>query len=343
MLRAIALREEHLEDAALLVSNRYRRLWEQEQHLPYRYAEVANLLPLLQNILSASGIGVATFHGDRLVGFLTGWQMPSFRGKRSTYSPEWANAADPEDSAHIYEEMYSHIAAAWVADKYVAHYISLFPNDVDALRAWHWMGFGMIAVDGLRSLDSIQGNYANVTIRRAELQDIDHVMELQEGLWKYMKGTPVFLLTEKRDRSYYEEWLRDPNKVIWLAYWKGEPVAFIRLGPSDNDVCTIIIDEKTTSIYAAFTKEKVRKEGVATALLDHALKSARVSGYERCAVSFEPMNLIGKRFWLKYFKPVCLSVVRHIDDRVTKVGGSHDDIRSSDLKVTKVDGEDCSI
>jgi predicted GNAT family acetyltransferase len=84
-------------------------------------------------------------------------------------------------------------------------------------------------------------------------------------------------------------------------------------------VCTIIYDEKTTSIYAAFTKERVRGEGIATVLLDHALMSARATGYERCAVPFEPMNLIGTRFWLKYFKPVCYSVLRHIDDRINRV------------------------
>jgi GNAT superfamily N-acetyltransferase len=318
MLKVVSLSEEHLEDAALLVSNRYRRLCEQEPHLPHSYAEETNLLPLLQEILNASGVGVAAIRGDRLVGFLTGWQMPSFRGKRSTYSPEWANAADLEDSKRIYEEMYSHLAAAWVADKYVAHYISLFPNDVDALRAWHWMGFGMISIDGLRGLDSIQGYDVDVHIRRAELQDLELVMELHEDLRQYMQGTPIFLLSEKRDQSYYEEWLRNPDKVVWVAYRNEEPVAFMRLGPADDDVCTIIMDEKTTSIYSAFTKEKVRGGGIATALLAHALKSARTSGYERCAVSFEPMNLIGTRFWLKYFKPVCLSVVRYIDDRLTQ-------------------------
>ena len=318
MLKTVSLREDHLDDAALLVSHRYRRLCEQEPRLPHSYVEVTNLMPLLQNILRASGIGVASFQGDRLVGFLTGWQMPSFRGKRSTYSPEWANAADLEDSAHIYEELYSHLAAAWVADKYVAHYISLFPNDVDAMRAWHWMGFGMISVDALRGLDSIQNNDANVTIRRAELQDLEQVMELHEDLWQYHKEAPIFLLAEKRDRSYYEEWLRKPDKVVWLAYWEEEPVAFMRLGPADDDVCTIIVDEKTTSIYAAFTKEKARKEGIATALLDLAVQSARDSGYERCAVSFEPMNLLGTRFWLKYFKPVCYSILRIVDDRLTQ-------------------------
>jgi len=313
LLQVTALKEDHLEDAARLVSDRYRRLCEQESHLPGRYAEVNNLLPLLQNIFNASGIGVAAIRGDRLVGFLTGWQMPSFRGKRSTYSPEWANAADLEDSQRIYEEMYSQLAAVWVADKYVAHYISLFPNDVNALSAWHWMGFGMFSVDAIRGLDSIQGCDVDVRIRRAELQDLEQVVELHEALWTYMQGTPVFFLTEKRDRSYYEEWLRNPDKVVWLAYSKDEPVAFMRLGPADDDVCTIIYDEKTTSIYAAFTQEKARGEGVATALLDHALKSARASGYERCAVPFEPMNLLGKRFWLKYFNPVCFSVLRDID------------------------------
>ncbi len=318
MLKVTPLKEEHLEDAAVLVSNRYSRLCEQEPHLPHRYAEVDNLLPLLREIWNASGIGMEAIHGTRLVGFLTGWQMPSFRGKRSTYSPEWANAADLEESQRIYEEMYSQLAAVWVADKYVAHYISLFPNDVTALRAWHWLNFGMVSVDAIRGLDSIQVYDENVSIRRAELQDLEQVMELHEALWQYMKGTPVFLLTEKRDRSYHEEWLRNPDKVVWLAYWNEEPVAFMRVGPADDEVCTIIYDEKTTSIYAAFTKEKVRGKGIATALLDHALQSARAAGYERCAVPFEPMNLLGTRFWLKYFNPVCLTVLRHIDARLTQ-------------------------
>ncbi len=337
MFQTTALKEEHLEEAALLAGLRYRRLCEQEPCLPRRYAEVTQLLPLLQKILHTSGVGVATFQGGRLVGFLTGWQMPSFRGKKSTYSPEWANAAIPDDSARIYEEMYSHLAAAWVTDGYVAHYISLFPNDVAALRALRWLGFGMIALDALRGLDPIQDHDETVTIRRAEPQDLEPVIELHEDLRQYMRGAPIHLPTEKKDRSYYEEWLQDPDKVVWLAYCKEEPVALMRLGPADEEVCTIIVDEKTTSIYAAFTKEKARREGIATAVLNHALTSAQAAGYERCAVSFEPMNLLGTRFWLKYFKPVCFSVVRHIDDRLIEVGSSHEAVLPRDLKGMKHD------
>jgi GNAT superfamily N-acetyltransferase len=178
------------------------------------------------------------------------------------------------------------------------------------------MGFGMVSVDALRGVDSIPDSDVNLHIRHAELLDIQQVMELHEALWQYEKGTPIFLITPKRDRSYYEEWLQNPNKVVWLAYRKDEPVALMRLGPAYDDVCTIICDEKTTSIYAAFAKEEIRRNGIATALLDHALKFAKNSGYERCAVSFEPMNVLGTRFWLKYFYPVCFSIVRYIDDRV---------------------------
>jgi hypothetical protein len=81
MLTVISLKEEHLEDAATLVSNRYRQLCAQEPYLPYQYAELDALLPLLREIWDASGNGVAAIRGDKLVGFLTGWRMPSFRGK----------------------------------------------------------------------------------------------------------------------------------------------------------------------------------------------------------------------------------------------------------------------
>lgn len=322
MLKTVPLSEEHLEDAARLVSRRYQRLREQEPHLPRRFAEVNTITPLLQDLLGIPGAGVAAIRRNRLVGFLTGWHMSSFRGKKSTFSLEWANGADLEESGRIYEEMYSTLAAAW-GDRSSAHYIGLFPNDIQALRAWHWLGFGMIAVDAIRGMEPIGDGKAEVDIRRARPEDIEAVMDLHEALRQYMKGSPTFLLTEKMERNYYEEWLGDPSKVIWLAYLDGEPVAFMRLGPADENACTIIVEKQTTSIYAAFTKEKVRNTGIAIALLNHALKSARESGYGRCAVSFEPMNLLATRFWMKYFKPVCYWVVRHLDERLTQAGDPH--------------------
>jgi GNAT superfamily N-acetyltransferase len=318
MLNIIPFREEHLEDAARLVCDRYQRLREQVPDLPQRYSDVNSLTPLLQNILKPDIPGVAAIQGNRMVGFLTAWQMPDFRGKRSIYAPEWANAAVLEHSARIYEVMYSRISGEWLAEKYFAHYLSIFPNDLQALQYWNWVGFGMFAVDALRALDSIPVGDTGIHIRRAGLQDIEQVMALQDELWEYIKSPPIFILSERYDRKYYEAWLLDPGKGIWLACSQDEPLAFMRMGPAAEDVCTIIIDEKTTSIYAAFTREQARREGIATALLAHALKFACACGYQRCAVPFEPMNPLGSRFWLRHFQPVCYSFLRNIDDRLVQ-------------------------
>jgi GNAT superfamily N-acetyltransferase len=197
----------------------------------------------------------------------------------------------------------------------------MFPHDRKVLDTWHWLGFGMISVDGIRSLAPLPDCNWTGQIRRAEMHDLEHVLALSDDLWHFMQTSPTFLLSPRRDRSYYEEWLQNPEKLVWLAYEQGAPVAFLQLGPADPDVCTIIQDESTTSIYAAFTKENVRGTGITTALLGHALRTARESGYTRCAVSFEPMNTVASRFWLRHFNPACYSVFRHIDERVipTKV------------------------
>jgi GNAT superfamily N-acetyltransferase len=131
-----------------------------------------------------------------------------------------------------------------------------------------------------------------------------------------MKESPVFFIPEELSKVDLLQWLEDPHRAIWMAFVDGEPMAYMQMGPANDDVCTIIYDEKTTSIYGAFTIESLRGGGIASALLDRALASAREAGYQRCAVDFETMNLLGTRFWLRHFKPVCLSLLRYVDDRV---------------------------
>lgn len=316
-LEIVPLRKAHLQDAAALTSSRYKELRERVPSLPPRYAEISTLLPLLRNIVGA-GPGVAAIRGGQLVGFLSGWLLPSFRGKRAAFSPEWANGADLGNSRRIYEEMYAHLAASWVADGCYTHLIGMLVNDRDGINGWHWLGFGMIAEDGVRDLQPVQGREASVDIRRARLQDLDQVMMLSEALRQYSAASPIFLInTEKRDRGYYEEWLQDPGKALWLAYHDTEAVAYLELGPANEDASTIIYDEKTTSITGAFTREETRGKGIATALLNRSLEWARAQGYERCAVDFEPMNPLAARFWLRHFQPVCYALVRHVDERAT--------------------------
>jgi GNAT superfamily N-acetyltransferase len=311
-LDVVRLEEKHLEDAALLVSNRYQDLRRQVPSLPYRYAEVDTLLGLLRDIVDA-GPGVAAIRGGRLVGFLASWLIPSFRGRRSAFSPEWANGARLTGSRRIYEALYAHISASWVADGHVTHLISLLANDRDGIDAWNWLGFGLGAADAVRDLQPASGLDGAVEVRRAGPQDLEQVLALAASLCHHLASPPIFLpQEEKDDRAHYQQELHDPNRAFWLAYDGAEAVAYLEQGPASRDASTIIVDEKTTSITGAFTWEQARGRGIGTALLNRALEWARAHGYERCAVDFEPMNTSAARFWLRHFQPICYALIRHV-------------------------------
>jgi GNAT superfamily N-acetyltransferase len=316
-IEVLPLGEEHVEAAAALVSKRYAILRDQVPLLPPRYGEVSALLPLLHGIVGA-GPGVAAIRHGRLVGFLGSWMIPSFRGSRAAFSPEWANAAEVDEKRLIYEEMYTQLSALWAEGGCLTHLIGTLVNDGDAMDVWHWLGFGMIAADAVRDLQPVAGTGSDVNIRRGGREDIGAVMELSEALQRHMASAPTFLVQEEhRDRCYYEEWLADPANALWLADDGTEAVAFMKQGPANTDACTIICDEKTSSIVGAFTKDHMRGRGIASALLNRALAWARSAGYERCAVDFEPMNPLATRFWLRHFQPVCYTLVRHVDHHGT--------------------------
>ena len=125
-----------------------------------------------------------------------------------------------------------------------------------------------------------------------------------------MAAAPVFWPHELGDSL---EWLRNLRNARWLASQKGEILGCMGIGPANLEACTIIRDEGTASIISAYTQESVRRSGVATALLDRSLAWAREQGYARYVVDFEAMNSLARRFWLKWFRPVCYSMIRGIN------------------------------
>jgi GNAT superfamily N-acetyltransferase len=315
-LKIVPLRDKYLEDAASLVAARYRALRGQVSSLPSRYEDVSSILPPLRD-LAGQAPGVVAMREGRLVGFLLGMVLPEFRGKRGTYSPEWANAAQAGDSREIYQEMYARLSAGWVADGCFTHVTTLLAHDREAIDAWHWLGFGLISVDAIRDLTPAQGASADVEIRRAGLEDIEQAMALSHALGQHLAAAPIFLRSVgKQGRTFHEQWLANSDNALWLAYRGGEIVACMGFEPASPDACYIIRDEKTISITSAFTAESERGNGIATTLLNHALAWARSVGYQRCAVDFEPQNIPAVRFWLRHFQPICYSQIRHVDERV---------------------------
>ena len=312
----VSLKDRHLKDAAALVNARYAALRADVPSLPSRYEDSGAILPYLRD-LAEKVPGVAAICGSKLTGFLLGFVIPSFRGKRSIFSPEWANGADLADSRRIYQEMYARLSSRWVDDGCFVHLISALANDRAGIDGWQWLGFGLIAADAVRDLEPAPDTSADVDVRRGRLEDIEQAMALDDALQRHMAAAPTFLpYVDMHGREYHQEWLEDPANALWLARRGAEAVAYMRLGPASTDACTIIHAETTTSIVGAFTQEHARGRGIATALLNRSLEWARSEGYERCAVDFEPMNVLAARFWLRYFAPVCYSLVRHVDERI---------------------------
>lgn len=321
-LEIVSLQEDHLEEAAALVTTGYRALRRHVPLMPPRFEQVESVLQPLRG-LAGQAPGVAAIQGGRLTGFLLGWLLPDFRGKRSTYCPEWAHAAETEDRQRIYREMYARLSAQWVAAGYVAHIVTSLAHDRTALEAWHWLGFGLTAVDAIRDLTPVPSSTADVAIRRAGRHDVAVAMAFDEALHQHLAAAPVFFSEEHHSQEFHERWLADPGNVLWLAYQGDEAVGCMGLGPANPEACYFINDERTASILTAYTKEEMRSGGIGSALLNHSLTWARTAGYERCAVDFESPNIPGARFWLRHFQPVCYSLIRHIDaeTRQSRHGG----------------------
>lgn len=313
----VALREEHLADAAALVCARYRALRREVPCLPPRYELPDAILPLLGPICR-HGPGIAALSRGRLVGFLAAWQVPDLKGQPGVYSPEWANAAEEAGGRRTYAEMYAELAARWVQEGYCRHVICLLAHDREAIEGWHWLGFGHLAADGVRDLQPPAGPQAGVEIRRATVQDVDVALPLYKALGRHVASTPTFLVQEEEPaRDGSARWLSDPANALWLAGEGGEAIAFMKQGPANTDACTIIRDEGTTSIVGAYTQAAARGRGVATALLARVLEWGRSQGYERCAVDFEPMNIPAARFWPQHFRLVSVALAREVDRRAS--------------------------
>ena len=209
-LRILWFTKKNLEDAAELFTGRYKQMRGKCVVLPSQYEKQDSILPLLQNLV-CNGPGVVAMRGTHLVGFLIGQVLADFRGHHAIWSPEWANAAEVKDSKEIYQSMYEALSSKWVADGCFNHLITLFADDHDAINAWFWESFAMVAVDALRDLSPIRKPESDIEIRKAEIQDLNRLYKFYEKLVQHLLAAPTFLRQDHKDeKEHYEKLLSDP-------------------------------------------------------------------------------------------------------------------------------------
>jgi GNAT superfamily N-acetyltransferase len=317
LLEVVTFKEKHLEDAVALVATRYRDLHGRNSLAPARYGDVDLLYPLLKDLTSTNP-GVAALDNGKLVGFLSAWMTPFWRGYATVFSPEWGNAAILDDAYRIYQALYTRMAVFWVAQKHFVHTVTLLANDARGIEGWQWLGFGYFVMDAIRNLKPAPDAAEDVDLRRATVADLAVVTDLDAQLWAHLASSPTFLVNDDAGDLVEElrAWLSDPSKALWLAFHADEPIAFLRMEGGNRGASTIVRDLGTVSITGAFTVERARGDGIATALLNRGLSWARDEGYVRCSVDFEAMNVPAARFWLRHFQPVCVSLYRHVNEQI---------------------------
>ncbi len=307
--------EKYVEDAARLFAGTYRAAREHIPILPSRYEDDNVVVPLLNDSIHTIP-GVVAIENGKPSGYLIGRLLRVWRGRRSIFVPFWGHAIAGEKRRKILEQMYTQLSNEWIMNGCFTHLISVLANDEKIIDTLFWLGFGMAVVDTMRDFSDVQGPIADAEIRRASLDDLDVIVSLDHELARYLAGPPIFMaMIEKRSKEYHEKWLSKPTHALWLASNKGEVVSYMKICPLNEDY--VITDEKTAWIQGAYTKERLRGKGIGTALLKQSLDWAQSQGYERCAVDFESENVLANAFWTRYFQPVCFSLIRQIDKRIS--------------------------
>jgi GNAT superfamily N-acetyltransferase len=313
-MEIIPFREEFLNDAATLFVRNYH---EQRHAIPVLPEGMENVLSVAEmlNELFQTCPGVAVVENGELTAYM-GWDIVEhFRNADITgaYVPVWAHSAAGKNSAALYRGMYRTASGYWATRGCGVHAISLLASDRSAEKTWFWNGFGLAVVDAIRPILPVDAKLAeNLVVRKAQIQDFAAIDVLDREHVRHYSEAPIFMAAippESPDAS--RAILSGPVDSIWLAEFQDEPAGFMSFERRGHGTTKIVESETTIAITNAYTRPQYRGKGIAAAVLDAGLQHYRQLGFERCSVDFESINPEAVNFWMKYFEPVCFSLMRH--------------------------------
>jgi GNAT superfamily N-acetyltransferase len=309
----------HVPAAAALVTAGVRRLREAVPVLPDAWTD-PDVVGRLVRALAERGYGIALLADGELLGFQAATMLDG-HGGRWAYTPDIGHATSGElgrgslDADRAIERCYAVLAERWVREASVEHVVTVLADDAAAIAAFGRIGFAPHVVDLVSDLSPVEGAEApdGITVRRAYPADAAAILELHGGLVRHLRTTPIFLrIPSAPPLELQRRRIEDPAGATFVGVADGRPIAFLRIGPSADDVATIVRDQRTASITSAFTVPEHRGSGVATALLDAAVAWAREGGYLRWAVDHEAANGEASRFWARHATPVARSMARRL-------------------------------
>ncbi len=315
----MTLEPSHAAAAAALVTAGTRRLRAAVPVLPASWTDDAVVARLIR-ALAERGNGMALLVDGELAGFQAATLIDG-HGGRWAYTPDVGHSAPGArdggslDVDRIVDRCYAALAERWVREACVEHVVTVLADDAATLAAFARLGFAPHVVDLVRDLSPVDGAVipAGFEVRRAYPADAPAILDLHGGLVRHLRASPVFLrIPNAPALELQRRRLADQATATFVAVSDGGAVAFLRIGPSADDVSTIVRDPGTASITSAFTLPGHRGSGIGSALMDAAVGWAREAGYVRCAVDHEAANGEASRFWARHATPVAVSLARRL-------------------------------
>jgi GNAT superfamily N-acetyltransferase len=310
-MEIVPFQASHRPEAAALFAGNFRRLRAQVAALPDGMEDAAQVAIRLEALTDRSWAAVER---GKLVGYLGAFVIDHFRDteRRGAFCPEWGHAAQETAKPAIYRALYRAAAARWAGQGCSVHAISLLAHDSAAREVWFWQGFGLAVVDAIRPITPLENAAPDgLTIRQAAPDDAAQLAVLDTVNRQHYVESPIFMAPrEPCDTPGFRTLISGPVNSVWLALDGGDPVGFMQFERRTHGAADIVSADTTIAITAAYIDPAHRGRGAGKALLDAALREYAGRGFTRCAVDFESFNPEAAVFWMKYFTPVCLSVMR---------------------------------
>jgi|GEM_PF-2816873 ribosomal protein S18 acetylase RimI-like enzyme len=330
-----SLESEHLGAAAKLLM---RRLESEHRDLPIINSDFLNLGKITEVLANQKNEhlaqGFAALKNHRLIGFVIGKKISeSTQGNylsqitipNSAGINFLAHAVSEEaDAKIVYRELYRELAKNWVSDGYTHHTINISSSDQRIQEAWFDLGFGrhttITVRPGTGPIRSTQ--ISGLTIKQAQLDDVDTVIDLAELLGKHHISSPMFMFwpVQKKDRklakTFFEKLLTNENNPHFIAYNNDHAIGLLSF-LSEGFIPPHISSANNIYLFMGIVSEKTQQNGIGHVLLNTGMTWAREHNYKSVTLHVLNMNYSGWPFWeANGFLPIEYSLARTIDSRL---------------------------
>lgn len=306
--------------AAHLLAERHRRHRLAEPLLDPAYEDAAAARAEIETLLRADqAAGWAATRDEALIGYLIGIaKSADIWGGNAWVEAAGHAAIDPD----VVRQLYATAAGVWVEAGRTNHHVLAPATDSGLVDAWFRLDFGQQHLHAVRESPPATFGVvprSELTVRRATIDDVEPLVELERVLPLHLAGSPVFsrlpVSTREEIVAELEADLVDPKYHFLVAEHAGEVIG-TAIG------CSLELSTGATGLnrppkagYLAYAAvlPAARGLGAGRALGDAVLVWARDAGYDRIATDWRSTNLEADRAWLGMgFRPTFRRLHRSI-------------------------------